>query len=86
MVIQELDYAGGKVLASHEVKPTALNLGNFQNLDIQFSISNPNTKALNLITCLALGNAVSYSKPQFNLGEKLANLPNQMLNWPITWL
>lgn len=72
-VIQELDYAGGKVLASHEVKPTALNLGNFQNLDIQFSISNPNTKALNLITCLALGSAVSYSKPQFNLGGKIAD-------------
>lgn len=72
-VIQELDYAGGKVLASHEAKPAALNLGNFQNLDIHFTISNPNTKALNLITCLALGSAVSYSKPQFNLGEKLAD-------------
>ncbi|MDF2902431.1 MAG: hypothetical protein K0S25_69 [Bacillus sp. (in: firmicutes)] len=72
-VIQELDYAGGKVLASHEAKPAALNLDKFQNLDIQFSISNPNTKALNLITCLALGSAVSYSKMQFNLGEKLAD-------------
>ena len=50
-----------------------LNLGNFQNLDIHFTISNPNTKALNPITCLALGSAVSYSKPQFNLGEKLAD-------------
>lgn len=72
-VIQELDYAGGNVLASHEAKPAALNLGNFQNLDIHFTISNPNTKALNLITCLALGSAVSYSKMQFNLGEKLAD-------------
>lgn len=80
-VIQELDYAGGKVLASHEAKPAALNLGNFQNLDIHFTISNPNTKALNLITCLALGSAVSYSKPQFNLGEKLAEFaePNAQL-------
>ncbi len=73
VVIQELDYAGGKVLASHEAKPVALNLGNFQNLDIHFAISNSNTKALNLITCLALGSAVSYSKMQFNIGEKLAD-------------
>lgn len=82
MVIQELDYAGGKILASHEVKPTALNLGNFQNLDINFSISNPNTKALNMITCLALGSAVSYSKPQFNLGSELANYsePNKEMS------
>lgn len=80
-VIQELDYAGGKVLASHEVKPTALNLGKFQNLDINFAISNPNTKALNMITCLALGSAVSYSVPQFNLGSKLADFaePNAQL-------
>nr|WP_283770996.1 distal tail protein Dit [Enterococcus gallinarum] len=81
-VIQELDYAGGKVLASHEAKPAALNLGNFQNLDINFSISNPNTKALNLITCLALGSAVSYSKPQYNLGSELADYsePNKEMS------
>ncbi|MCC4043750.1 distal tail protein Dit [Enterococcus gallinarum] len=81
-VIQELDYAGGKVLASHEAKPAVLNLGNFQNLDIHFSISNPNTKALNLITCLALGSAVSYSKPQYNLGSELADYsePNKEMS------
>lgn len=70
-VIQELEFAGGKVLATHEARPTTLAPGTFQNLDINFKIENENTKALKLITCMALGSKVSYSMPQFNLGDSL---------------
>lgn len=71
VVIQELDQPGGKVLVNHEVRPSTLAPGTFQQLNVNFTIQNENTKALNMLTCLALGSSVSYSMPQFNLGESL---------------
>lgn len=72
MVLQELDFAGGKVLANHEVFASDTVTG-WQTLKLEnIAITNPSTKALNLITAVAPLGQMSVSKPQFNLGATLA--------------
>lgn len=73
MVVQELEYAGGPVLASKVVYPTTPKVGTFQALTITgYSITKAKTKALNMLMLIGDTAAVSFSMPQYNLGATLA--------------
>lgn len=73
LVVQELEYAGGPVLAYKAVYPTAPKVGTFQALTtVGYSITNARTKALNVLMLVGDGAKVSFTMPQYNLGATLA--------------
>lgn len=73
LVVQELEYAGGPVLAYKAVYPTTPKVGTFQALTITgYTITQAKTKALNMLMLIGDTAAVSFSMPQYNLGATLA--------------
>lgn len=73
LVVQELEYAGGPVLAYKAVYPTSIKVGTFQALTITgYTITQAKTKALNMLMLIGDTAAVSFSMPQYNLGATLA--------------
>lgn len=72
LVVQELEYAGGPVLAYKAVYPTTPKVGTFQALTITgYTITQAKTKALNMLMLIGDTAAVSFSMPQYNLGATL---------------
>lgn len=70
--VQELEWNGGKVLATHKLTPTSVTEGEWQELKIEgLPVTNSAAKALNFLFCISKGASAEFAKPQLQVSDTL---------------